>query len=129
MLDIKKAKKQIYKYLILSIFFLIFGIIYESFSHGVYSNYMIYAFTIPLILGLIVYFIIYIFRLNKYLSKLGMSIYNSFIITLTLGSIMQGFLEIYGTTNKLIFVYFKISLFLIIISVLINIIYNLRKKV
>lgn len=128
MLDIKKNKKQIYKYLILSIFFLIFGIIYESYSHGVYSNYMIYAFTIPLLLGFIVYLIIYKGKFYKYLSELGMSIYNSFVITLTIRNIMKGFLEIYGTTNSLVFIYSIMSFLLLIISVIVNIYYNLRKK-
>ena len=128
MLDIKKIKKRIYKYLILSVFFLAFGLIYEMFSHGVYSNYMLYAFAIPLIFGFIVYLIIYKFNLNRYLSELGMSIYNTFILMLTLGSIMKGFLDIYGTTNKLIFIYFILSIVLIIISVVANVIYNFKKK-
>ena len=34
-------------YLGISVFVFIFGQIYEYFSHGVYSNYMIFAFLIP----------------------------------------------------------------------------------
>ena len=34
-----------------SVFFALFGAIYEQFSHQVYSYYMIYAFALPLILG------------------------------------------------------------------------------
>ena len=39
------------RYLWISIFFAVFGGIYEYFSHGVYSYFMIYAFMIPLVLG------------------------------------------------------------------------------
>ena len=128
MLDTKKTKKQIIKYFIISIFFLLLGYIYELYSHGVYSYYMIYAFLIPLLMGFIPYLIIYIKRFNRNLSELGMRIYNCFILTLTLGCTMKGFLEIYGTTNSLVFIYLKVSIILIIISLIINIILNFRKK-
>lgn len=41
-------KKNLF-YLFLSLFVLVFGQIYEHFSHGVYSNYMIFAFLFPLL--------------------------------------------------------------------------------
>lgn len=126
MLDIKKTKKQIYKYFIISMVFLVFGFIYELYGHGVYSYYMIYAFVVPLTLGFIVYGLIYKFHFYQYLSDIGMSIYNSFILALTLGSTMMGFLEIYGTTNKLIFVYVILSFIFMIMSIIINVIYHLK---
>ncbi len=128
MLDINTTKKQIYKYLLLSLFFLIFSLIYELFSHGVYSKYMMFAFSIPLILGTLLYLIIFKFKINKRLSYIGMKIYNCFIITLTFGSIMKGFLDIYGTTNKFISIYLIISVFLLLLSIFINIIFNVKKK-
>lgn len=128
MLDINTTKKQIYKYLIISIFFLIFSSIYEMFSHGVYSSYMMFAFTIPLLLGSLVYVIIYKLSLNKYFSYLGIKLYNCFIITLIIGSLMKGFLDIYGTTNKLISIYLVISVSLLILSIIINTIFNLKKR-
>lgn len=128
MLDINTTKKQIYKYLIISIFFLIFSSIYEMFSHGVYSSYMIFAFTIPLLLGSLVYVIIYKLGLNKYFSYLGIKLYNCFIITLVIGSLMKGFLDIYGTTNKLISIYLVISVSLLILSTIINTIFNVKKR-
>ena len=38
-------------FLFASAFFALFAFIYEMFSHGVYSAYMIFAFLIPLVLG------------------------------------------------------------------------------
>ena len=128
MLDIKKSKKEMIKYLFISIFFLIFSIVYESFSHDVYSNYMMYAFVIPLILGTLIYGIIYIFELNKSFNEFGMKLYNSSIITFTLGSIMKGVLEIYGTTNKLTIIYLIIGIITLIISIIINIVYKKGRK-
>ena len=124
MLDIKYVKKQIYKYLILSIFFIIFGYIYELFSHNVYSTYMMYAFLIPFILGTLIYFLIYKPSFYNALNYTAMKLYNCSIITLTIGSIIKGFLDIYGTTNNLIIVYLVVSISLVIISLIINIIHN-----
>lgn len=50
-LDTNGMKKEIKKYLFFSVFCLIFGIIYEIFSHQVYSIFMICAFCVPLVLG------------------------------------------------------------------------------
>lgn len=128
MLDIKSNKKQIINYFIMSIFFLIFSSIYEYFSHGVFSSYMMYAFLIPFLLGSLIYEIIYLTKSNKYLNKFAMKIYNCSILTFTLGSIMKGFLDIYGTTNNLINVYSKLGIILIIVSIIVNVLYNLKSK-
>ena len=104
MLDIKKDIKF---YSIFTIFTLIFGIIYELFSHQVYSNYMIYAFIIPLLLGII--YIIFKELINKDIYKLS-------VITFTIGSILKGILDIYGTTNNLIYVYLIVGIILLLLS-------------
>lgn len=126
MLDINDTKKQIKKYLIMSGVFSIFGFIYEQLSHNIYSQYMIYAFLFPLLMGAMIYGIIYKTETGELLSKLGMNIYNSAILTFTLGSVMQGVLEIYGTTNKLVFYYLIIGTILVIISLIINIIQTIN---
>ena len=81
----------------------VFGMIYEHFGHGVYSNYMIYAFLIPLVFSLLPAFLIYAFgRLQ--LSNLSKTLWDSGTAFLTAGSIMKGILDIYGTSNdKIIF--------------------------
>ena len=128
MLDINITKREMYKHFIVSIFFLIFGFIYEIFSHEVYSMYMIYAFIIPLVFGFTLYLVIYKMELNKYLNELGMKLYDLSLITFTIGSIMKGVLEIYGTTNKLVSIYLKVGIILMIVSFLLNIIYYVKKK-
>ena len=80
--------KKTIRYVFLSVFIFVFAQIYEYFSHGVYSNYMLYAFLIPF-LGLAV---------PSFLWKCG-------IATLTVGSIYKGILEIYGTNGYFEFPY------------------------
>lgn len=55
--DIKKSGKEvetiIYIYLLVTILCAAFGAVYELFSHGVFSYYMLYAFGVPLLGGVL----------------------------------------------------------------------------
>lgn len=127
MLD-TNLKKQIIKHFIISVFFFLFGVIYELFSHGVYSKYMIFAFFIPLILGLAFYTSIHFLKLNNYFNKTFFRIYNSSIYTFTLGCIIKGVLDIYGTTNKLLSIYFNAGVLLLVVAIIINMVMILNEK-
>lgn len=116
MLDIKD---RTIKYLLFTLFIITFSLIYEIFSFGVYSIFMILAFTMPL-LGLIINFIIYKFKI-KYNVK-SLKLLDLSIITLTIGSILQGVLDIYGTTNYLIYFYLVIGILLLILSIIFKVI-------
>lgn len=100
----KSAIKSGFIYLGLSIFCALFGAVYELFSYDVYSYFMIYAFAFPLIGGVCVYFSIPLVHL-KMPSRTSMRLYNSGIASFTAGSIIKGVLDIYGTSNSLIIVY------------------------
>ena len=65
---------------------------------------MIYAFVIPLILGSIPLLSIAIWG-KVYPDKKALTAWNCGIAALTVGCIVQGVLEIYGTTNHLMIVY------------------------
>ncbi len=103
--DIEKNKLRCVKtalvYLSVSIFCALFGAIYEVFSHGVYSFYMIYAFAYPLVGGALAFLILFFVKTTRYPNNLACNLYHSGVATLTVGSIVQGVLEIYGTTNVL----------------------------
>lgn len=99
-------------YLCISILVLIFSLIYEYFSHGVYSYFMIGAFLVPLIFGAIGG------SLLRDISILSINLYHSFIATLTIFCIAKGFLEIYGTTNSLINIYLAVSVILFISTII-----------
>lgn len=110
-LDTSFLKKQSKIYLLVSLLCIIFAIIYESFSHNVYSVYMIFAFIIPLFLGWLISFIMY--KRKMKVRRLGINLHNAGVATLTVGSIFQGVLEIYGTTNVKVLIYLIVGLLLI----------------
>ena len=103
--DVKnKFVKRSVMYFCISMFCAVFGGIYEIFSHGVYSNYMMYAFLFPLIGGTLYNLILYSLRLRLQ-RGLSLIFYNTGIAALTIGSIVRGILDIYGTDNILANVY------------------------
>ena len=106
--------KKTIQYLLLSVFVFVFAQIYEYFSHGVYSNYMLYAFLIPF-LGLSVpSFLLH--SLKKALPKNSCFLWKSGIATLTVGSIYKGILEIYGTNGYFEFPYLFIGVAFCIVA-------------
>ena len=87
-----------------ALFVALFGAIYEHFSHEVYSYSMIYAFAIPLVLGVLPYLIMAL-KDKGQPGRTFLNLWNAGIITLTVGSLFKGVLDIYGTTNRLLTVY------------------------
>ena len=90
--------------MIAALFCVAFGAVYEIFSHGVYSYGMIYAFVFPLVLGVLPFMLITMLR-APYPNRFARGVYHAGIATLTVGSLVSGALEIYGTTNPLTLVY------------------------
>lgn len=87
-----------------SVFLALFGAVYEHFSFGVYSYYMIYAFALPLVLGALPLTVLVSSR-KRIPSNLSLKFWNFGIAALSVGSIVKGILDIYGTTNRLLIVY------------------------
>ncbi len=73
-------------YLILSIFFALFGAVYEYFSHEVFSYYMLYAFAIPLVLGALPFLVLSLGR-GHLPGRAALNLWPSDIATLTVGCI------------------------------------------
>lgn len=102
--------KTAFTYLLVSIFVALFGGIYETYSHQVYSYFMLYAFAFPLVGGCLPFFLLGMWSYcggvkNPFYAKLpsplARNLYHSGIATLTVGSVICGVLEIYGTTSYL----------------------------
>jgi len=112
-----KNIKTAFAYILVTIFCALFGAVYEYFSHEVYSYFMLYAFIFPLVsagafLGMSL-------DLMKKSPSVGTrNLYHSGIATLTVGSIMRGVLDIYGTTNWLINIYWVVGSLLVVISII-----------
>ena len=108
--------KKTMQYVFLSLFIFVFAQIYEYFSHGVYSNYMLYAFLIPF-LGLAVpSFLLH--SLKKTLPANSCFLWKCGIATLTVGSIYKGVLEIYGTNGFFEFPYLFLGVGICMVAVL-----------
>ena len=100
-----KSLRSSFIYIIISIVCALAGAIYEHFGHGVYSYYMIYAFLFPLAGGALPMTILLMFPHIQYPDTVSRYSLNSGIAVLTVGFLFKGVLEIYGTTNRLIIVY------------------------
>ena len=116
----KRAKKTAFVYLLIALFCAFFGAIYEVFSHGVYSGYMIYAFAFPLAGGTLPFLVISLHGEKKYPNAIARNLYHSGIATLTVGSIVRGVLDIYGTTNSLSGIYWIVGGILTVMGILSN---------
>ena len=99
----KQLKLHLLFNIIGTVFLALFGAIYEIFSHEVYSYFMLYAFAIPLAMGVLPYSILML--KEKYPDRKFLNLWNTAIAIFSIGSIFAGVLAIYGTTNSLIIVY------------------------
>lgn len=126
--------KTAFTYLIVSIFVALFGGIYEIYSHGVYSNFMIYAFAFPLVGGCLPFFLLGMWSYIGdnthpiYLQPPGTlcrNLHHSGIATLTVGSIIRGVLDIYGTTSYLSKIYWIVGIAFLLSGI---ILYICKKK-
>lgn len=107
-------------YLIASILVAAAGWLYELFSHGVYSNYMIYAFMVPLACGALPDILAATrgCRSKKRSGSAASGLRLAAVVTLTAGSLIKGVLDIFGTTNRLLVVYPIIGLALAIAALI-----------
>ena len=116
----RKILKIGFIYILITLFCVIFGAVYEKFSHGVYSYKMIYAFAAPLVLGAMS-LVGLALRAAFLPGRPALTFWNCGIAALTAGLMFHGVLDIYGTTNQWVWVYYiaaGILLFLGLISYL-----------
>ena len=104
----RQAAKIALIYLIIAIFCAAFGAIYELFSHEVYSFFMLYAFAFPLCGGVLPY-LLYALSGKPLPHPWDRLLGHAGIAALTVGSIVTGVLEIYGTTNLLTRAYWVVG--------------------
>lgn len=112
-----RLEKTAFVYFLIALFCAVFGAVYEVFSHDVYSFFMIYAFGFPLVGGTLPFWLLAREKNATYPGTVARNLYHSGIATLTVGSIVRGVLDIYGTTNVLSGYYFNVGWILTIIGV------------
>lgn len=110
-----RAAKTALVYLGVTIACALFGAIYELFSHEVYSFYMIYAFAVPLLGGVLPY-LLFCIRGTCPVIVTRMTGHTA-VATVTAGSVVSGILEIYGTSNSLVSLYWFLGLALLILNI------------
>lgn len=113
---LRKGAKTAFIYLLVTAFCGVFGWIYEQFSHGVYSWHMVYAFAYPLLGGVLPFLGLGLSSVKKWPGQPEQVFYHCGIATLTVGSIIRGVLEIYGTSNSLTIIYLFAGWFLVYIG-------------
>ena len=99
----RDLKKDLLRHTLLTIVLSFFGGVYEYFSHEVYSYFMIYAFAIPLVLG--VFYDAMLLWFHRRPPRAAILLRLTSVLTLSVGSVFYGVLAIYGTTNALWIVY------------------------
>lgn len=81
--------------------------IYEYFSHGVYSKFMVFLFAVPLVAGAVPALVLVL--LGREPSASVRRLWACAVLTLSLGFCMAGVLEIYGTSSDLVRVYWILA--------------------
>lgn len=116
--ELNEARIQLLKksrnYLYISLFCALFGGIYEFYSFGVYSYFMIYAFTVPLVLGTLPYLLAGLKQTVQMPCESSRKLWGAGIAAWTVGSLFKGVLDIYGTSSPLTGIYWLSGMILLL---------------
>lgn len=94
----KCLQKALVGYSILTIFFLVFSRIYESFSFGETSLHMHYLFVVPLVGGVILALLL---KIIPNLGRISLNLWNSSVAVLTTGMLFRGIVNLSGRSTTL----------------------------
>jgi len=100
------TKRTVKIYVFTTLFCIAFNYIYSLFSHGVSSPFMSYAFVFSLVLGVVGFTVFGRLNLGN---RTAFNLYNAGIATLTVGSILQGIIDIAGADTTYPVWYFVIG--------------------
>lgn len=93
--------KRARTYLILTIACCLIGAVYEHFSFGVYSYFMLYAFAVPMVCGVLPALFLASSRQPSEIPRWSIKLWDAGIAVWTVGAFFRGILEIYGTASGL----------------------------
>ena len=96
-----------------AVFLALAGAVYEHFSYGVYSNFMIYAFAAPLISGALQLFAV---LLGKTPQAGTLALLHAASAAAAAGCITAGIIRISGRSNSLLLVYPVLAVVLLILT-------------
>ncbi|MER2598511.1 MAG: hypothetical protein ABTQ73_03240 [Caldilineales bacterium] len=98
-------------YGVATLFCIAFNAVYLRFGHGVSSPFMTYAFVFSLVLGILGFSMLGWLRLE---SRVAFNLYNAGIVTLTVGSLLRGVLDIAGADAPYPTYYFVVGALLVL---------------
>lgn len=110
----KRVKKTLVSYSLLTIFFLAFSRIYESFSFGETSLHMHYLFVVPLVGGVILSFLL---KIIPNLARISLNLWNSAVAVLTAGMLLRGIVNLSGRSTTLDQPYWYVGLAFAILAI------------
>ncbi len=117
------AMNMVRRYLFSTIVTALFGAVYEYFSFGVFSYYMLYAFAFPLGFGLLPWLLIAMDTKKiigtGFPQQMTRNLWGAGITTLTAGALFHGVLDIYGTTSAFSKCYFIVGAIMLLAAVMI----------
>lgn len=86
-------------YMGVSVFCMVFYMIYDRFSHGVRSPYMTWLFAWPFLLGFLPGMVFWRFPRVRRPGRFTVNLYNSGVAAVTVSSLLRGIFEIAGTAS------------------------------
>lgn len=110
----KRLKKALVSYSLLTIFFLVFSRIYESYSFGETSLHMHYLFVVPLVGGIILAFLL---KIIPNLGRISLNLWNSAVAVLTAGMLFRGIVNLSGRSTTLDQPYWYVGLAFAILAI------------
>ena len=104
-------------YVLVTCFVALFSLVYERFSFGVWSGFMVFAFAAPLVLGVLPWVVNTALARPISPTSSTRQLWNAGVAVLTVGCLFRGILDIYGTTSGLGTVYWIVGPVLLLLSV------------
>ena len=114
-------------YLAAGVFWLVFGLIYTHFSHGVRSPFMTFAFLIPLAMCAVPAVCFLIRGSRSYPGRYARSIYRWACACFSVGSVLRGVVDIFGTASRYPLIYLAAGIVLLTVSVIFYIAERVRR--
>lgn len=105
------TKTTVKRYALITLFCIGFNAVYALFSHGVSSPFMSYAFVFSLVLGVMGF--LALGRL-KLVDRVAFNLYNAGVITLIVGSLLRGIMDIAGADTPYPVYYFIVGTLLVV---------------
>ena len=110
--------KTIKAYSAVTVFCMVFAAVYEAFSHQVYSVFMLLSPMIPFAGGVVIMLLLKAAGAPKP-CRLAMSVYNRSMATFTVGSMIFGVFDIYGSSPAVLPIYWGVGIVLFVSAVVI----------